>query len=105
MRWEGLFGLTFQRHFHSGLSRLVPNPLVVLDACEEVFSALRVRDVLDADVDPLGDDLAAETFVDDHAQSVLCHVEHAPRLAVVELVRHAFLDGSVTLRNTATTNN
>ena len=49
-------------------------------------------DVLHPDVDALGQDLAAHALVDHHAHCALGHVEHAPGLAVVRLVRHALLE-------------
>ncbi len=71
--------------------------LVVLDPVEEVLPALGVLDVLDADGDALGQDPALDPLVDDDAQRVLGHVEDAPGLAVVGLVRHALLEGAVAL--------
>ena len=71
--------------------------LVGVDSVEEVLSALGVLDVLQADVDALGEDLAAHTLVDHHAHGALGHVEHASGLAVVGLVGHALLEGAVAL--------
>ena len=68
--------------------------LVGVDSVEEVLSALGVLDVLQADVDALGEDLAAHTLVDHHAHGALGHVEHASGLAVVGLVGHALLESS-----------
>ena len=54
--------------------------------------------MLDPDRDLLGQDSSLNAFVDDDADGVLGHVEHATRLAVVGLVRHALLEGAVTLQ-------
>ena len=68
--------------------------LVGVDSVEEVLSALGVLDVLQANVDALGEDLAAHTLVDHHAHGALGHVEHASGLAVVGLMGHALLESS-----------
>ena len=70
--------------------------LVGVDSVEEVLSALGVLDVLQADVDALGEDLAAHALVDHHTHGALGHVEHTPGLAVVGLVGHALLESSTT---------
>ena len=54
--------------------------------------------MLDPDRDLLGQDSSLDAFIDDDADGVLGHVEHATRLAVVGLVRHALLEGAVTLQ-------
>ena len=53
-----------------------------------ILPAGGVVDVLDPDGDPLGQDLALDALVHDHAEGVLGHVEHAAGLAVVGLVGH-----------------
>ena len=68
--------------------------LVGVDSVEEVLPALGVLDVLQADVDALGQDLATHALVDHHTHGALGHVEHTPGLAVVGLVGHALLEGS-----------
>ena len=50
--------------------------------------------MLDPDGDPLGEDLALDTLVNDDADSVLGHVEDTPSLAVVGLMRHTLLEGT-----------
>jgi hypothetical protein len=65
-----------------------------VDPVKEILAALGVLHVLNAHGDPLGQDLALDPLVDDHAHSVLGHVEHAARLPVVGLVGHAFLEGA-----------
>jgi len=51
--------------------------------------------VLDADVDALGEDAATDALVHNDTEGVCRHVEDSARLAVVELVRHASVDGAV----------
>ena len=70
--------------------------LVGVDSVEEVLSALGVLDVLQADVDALGEDLAADALVDHNTNGALGHVEHTPSLAVIGLVGHALLECSTT---------
>ena len=64
----------------------------IFTSVKEILPALAVLDVLHPDVDALGQDLAAHALVDHHAHCALGHVEHAPGLAVVRLVRHALLE-------------
>ena len=67
-----------------------------MDPVEEVLSALGVLHVLNAHRDTLGQNLALDALVDDHADSVLGHVKDAASLAVVGLVRHTLLEGTTT---------
>ena len=81
---------------HAARLGLLLLDLVGVDSVEEVLSALGVLDVLQADVDALGEDLAAHALVDHHTHGALGHVEHAAGLAVVGLVGHALLESSTT---------
>ena len=93
-------------------------PLVLLHSTEEVFPATRVVHMLNADIDALGNDavprkrnkanldfhkiwsriiLLPNLLVEDDTHSSLGHVEHAPSLPVVKLVRHTLLKRTITL--------
>jgi hypothetical protein len=73
-----------QRHAHTaGLLRLDVRGVVGLHAVEELLPALRVLDVLDADVHPLLEVAVADDLVHDHADRVWCDVVHDPRPAIL----------------------
>lgn len=78
-------------------AQLVARLVVLLDATQEVLTAAGRLHVLDAHVDALGQDRAADALVHDHTEGVLGDVVHATGLAVVRLVGHALVDGTVTL--------
>ena len=61
----------------------------------EGLAALTSANMLDSDVNSLGDDSASVLLVDDNSNSVLSNIENAAGLTVVELVRHALVDGTV----------
>merc|ERR1719461_1902548 len=93
----GLTGLTLEGDPLAGLIGCLLLLVVGLDTVEELLTALGVLDVLNTNVDPLGEDLSAHALVDDDTEGVLGDVEHAAGLAVVGLVGHALLEGAVTL--------
>merc|ERR1739845_274219 len=67
---------------------LLPDLLVLVDSVDEAQSALGVLDVLDSEVDSLGQDIASHSLVD---------VVDSASLTVVDLVWHTLLDGTVAL--------
>lgn len=69
--------------------------IVGLDSVKELLSALGVLDVLDSEVDSLLHESVANNLVDDDANSGLGHVVDDSSSAVVELVGHTLLDGTV----------
>lgn len=69
--------------------------IVFADSSLEGLSALGSADVLNSDVNSLGDNSASVLLVDDHSDSVLIDIEDATGLTVVELVGHALVDGTV----------
>lgn len=69
--------------------------VVLTDSALEGLAALASADVLNSDVDSLGDDSASVLLVDDDSDGVLGHIENAAGLTVVELVGHALVDASI----------
>ena len=61
----------------------------------EGLTALTSANMLDSDVNSLGDDSASVLLVDDNSDGVLSDIEDAAGLTVVELMRHALVDGTV----------
>jgi len=94
-------GISWQLIHSLGQNLLAP--LLGLDLLGVVFShspleslaALTPADVLDPDVDSLGDDSASNLFVYDDSNSVLVNVEDLASLSVVELVGHALVNAAV----------
>ena len=58
----------------------------------EGLTALTSANMLDSDVNSLGDDSTSVLLVDDNSDGVLGHIKNAAGLTVVELVRHALVD-------------
>ena len=91
--WESLAWSSFLARC-LGLS--LPD-LVGVDSVKEILPALGVLDVLNTDVDSLGEDLATDTFVHNDSDCSLGHVEDTSSLSVVGLVGHTLLEGTATL--------
>ena len=82
-------------HSLSGGLRVSLGLIIGAHAGLERLAARRHSHVLDAYVDALRNDATANLFVADDTNSVLGHIEDFASLAMVELVGHATLDGSV----------
>jgi len=93
--FPGHRGLALQMHVHTlglGLLHLLG---VLLNTRQEVFTRAGQADVLDPDVNALLDVAIADLLVEDDADSGFSNVVDDTSLAVVDLVGHAFLDGTV----------
>ena len=92
--------LTLEKDLGNALSGLLGGGLdtvVVLHSVEEVNTARRGLDVLNAKVDSLGDHASSDALVDDDSDGVLGHVEHTSGTSVVNLMGHTLLEGTVGL--------
>jgi len=69
--------------------------VILANSSLEGLTALRSADMLNSDVNSLGDDSASVLLVDDDTDGVLGHIENATSLTMVELVRHALVDGTI----------
>ncbi len=69
--------------------------VIFSDSSLEGFSALRSADVLNSDVNSLGDNLASDLLVDDYSEGVLVDIKDSASLSVVEFVGHTLVDGTV----------
>jgi len=63
MGWSGLAGLSLAMYAESLLLGFSLQGLVLLDTLQKVGTALAVGDVLNSDIDPLGEDLATDALV------------------------------------------
>jgi hypothetical protein len=91
----GLSGDSLGVNLHAlnlGLSLL---GVILAHSSLEGLTALASADMLNSDVNSLGDDSASVLLVDDDTDCVLGHIENAASLTVVELVRHALVNGAV----------
>ena len=61
----------------------------------EGFTALTSADMLNSDVNSLGDDSASVLLVDDNTDGVLGNIEDATGLSMIEFVGHTLVDGTV----------
>jgi hypothetical protein len=61
------------------------------------LTAGRLLDVLNTDVDSLGDDAASDALVHLHTNCALGNVPNSSSLAVVVLVGHALVDSTIGL--------
>lgn len=79
----------------AGLVGFSLESVVFTDAAKESGSAGGELEVFDSDVNSLGDDSVANLFVDDDSNGSGVDVEDASSPAVVVLVGHALVDGTV----------
>ena len=93
----GQGGEALQLHLLAALLGVSTSNLVVLDALLQVLTALARHDMLNADVHALLNVTRTHLLVDDDTEGALGDVEDDTGLAVVELVGHALLDGTVGL--------
>ncbi len=93
--FAGLHGLSLDVNSLSGGLGISLGLIVSADASLESLTAGRHADVLNADVDALGDNADTNALVHDDTDGVLGHVEDSAGLAVVELVGHTSLDGTI----------
>ena len=80
---------------HARLLGLSLLGVVLAHSSLEGLTALAAADMLNSDMNSLGDDSASVLLVDDDTDGVLGHIENTTGLTVVELVRHALVNGAV----------
>ena len=68
--------------------------LVGVDSVQEILPALAMLDVLNADADPLGENVSTDTLVHDNSDGTLGDVEDTTSLSVVSLMGHTLLEGT-----------
>jgi hypothetical protein len=69
--------------------------IVITDAVEELDSGSRQLQVLNANVNPLGDNSLSDLLVDDDSDGSGVDVEDGTSSTVVVLVGHALVDGAI----------
>jgi len=76
-------------------ARLLLELVIELHTLKEVITALGVLDVLNAQVNALGDDAIANTLVNNNTNSMWSHIVDNTSFAMVELVWHALVNGRI----------
>lgn len=69
--------------------------VIFANAIKEIHSGGGELEMLNTDVDSLGDDAVAYLFVDNDSNCARIDVEDSAGTAVVVLVRHTFVDGTI----------
>ena len=95
MGLSGLSGDSLGENLLALLLGLSLQGIILAHSSLEGLAALTSADMLDSDVNSLGDDSASVLLVNDDSDGVLGHIEHATSLTVVELVGHALVDATV----------
>ena len=89
--------MSFAINLHTGCLRFTLLHLILLHTSQEIVPTFGMFDVLDTEVDPLGDDSVSKLFVDDNTDSSSRHIEHSASFSVVVFVRHSLEnDGIIT---------
>ena len=99
MSSQRFFSMTFT--IRSGLVSLLSlflQSFVPLNTIQKVLTASAVFHMFDPDRDTFGEDAALNPLVDNDANGVLGDVENAASFAMVGLVGHTLLEGTVTLK-------
>lgn len=73
-----------------------PDLFVLVDSVDESKSGFGVLDVLNSEVDSLGQDVSSDSLVDNDTDGVLGDVVDSTGFTVVDLMWHTLLDGTVT---------
>merc|ERR1711894_450635 len=89
--------MSFTINLHTGCLRFTLLHLILLHTAQEIVTAFGMFDVLDSEVDPLGDDSVPQLFVDDNTDSSSRHIEDSAGFTVVVFVRHTLVDCSIAL--------
>merc|ERR1719378_1219737 len=79
----------------AGLLGLGNGGIVRLHTVQESLARFGVLDVLNADIDALGENAASNTLVNNDTDGTAGDVENASSGSVVDLVGHTLLDGTV----------
>ena len=88
-------GSSLQFNFLSSFLCLSSELIVSLNTVQEIFSASGFASMLDSDVNSLLDDSVADNLVNLNTNSSLGNVPDNTSLAMVKLVRHTLVDGTV----------
>ena len=95
MLFAGEEGDTLSVDLLATLGGLLLEGVVPLDTLDESLTGEGLADVLNADVEALGDNAGVHTLVNNDTNGLPGHVEDSAGLSVVELAGHTALDGTV----------
>lgn len=97
MGGTGTDRLTLEDNLLTGSLGFLAGSVVFLDTAQEIDVALGGLDVLNADIDAFLHEATTDTLVDDQAEGAGSDVVDDGSAAVVELVGHTLVDGTVSL--------